>query len=183
MVEETNINLRRRNCVFRDLQRYLVVFGDVCMEELTPVDHSSKSLPLLRDHLLLLLLQHTLSPPNLGNLIKLLHRLHLSNVIGKLLVPHFQRSSFARRTFAGCPCFFCPFQPGSFSCEVFAEKMSKAFLLYFPPCLALLQQHLFEHVIVVATLKPRDLAIHVWVVVPSYQGHPAERRRYMQRRN
>ena len=157
------------------------------MEEVTPVDHSSKSLPLFPDHLLLLLLQvdllflllqvnllfhlllqHPLSPPNLGKLTKL-GSLHLSNVFGKLPVPHFQRSSLAMRT--GRPCSFCPFYPGSFSSEVFAEKTSKAFLLHFPPSLALLQQHLF----LVAALQPRDVAVHVWVVVPSYQGHPAER--------
>ena len=162
--------------------RVLNVRRDAYMEEVTPVNHSSKSLPLLRDHLLLLLLQVDLllllllhhlqvlhSPPNLGKLTKL-GSLHLSNVFGKLPVPHFQRSSLAMRT--GRPCSFCPFYPGSFSSEVFAEKTSKAFLLHFPPSLALLQQHLF----LVAALQPRDLAIHIWVVVTSYQGHPAERR-------
>ena len=42
------------------------------------------------------------------------------------------------------------------------------------------EQDLFPHVLVwflVAALQPGDLVVHVGVVVPSYQGQPAEERR------
>ena len=63
---------------------------------------------------------------------------------------------------------------------MFADEASKGFLLHFVCCPAL-EQDLFRHVLVrifVVALNPRDLAVHIWVVVTSYQGHPAERKKF-----
>ena len=74
------------------------------------------------------------------------------------------------RTFVGSSCV----RLRSFSSEVFADKTSKAFLL---PFLALREQDLFRNVLVLilvaALLETRDLEVHIWVVVTSYQGQPA----------
>ena len=134
-----------------------------------PVNHSSKPLPLLHDHLLPLL--HKLSL-NVRNLPK--PRLHLCNIIGQLSGSNVRR--FAWRTFVGCCCLF---QTRSFPFEMFPHEAGKSLLfLHFVDHLAL-GQDLLGHVLVrilVEVLNPRDLAIHIWVIVTGDQRHPAGRK-------